>query len=90
MITYEKPAKGIYKHTVTNYDGTFTSYNVRVEVIGENDKSYYIKLLEPTTTRMPGDFLWVRRRSITLTDKPVIPSADDTEEQKGEPWWNRI
>lgn len=67
MTTFDKPLLGVYKYSVKNFrHNSFTSYRARCEVLGESDRSYYIRLLEPIATRVPGDPFWVRKKNITL------------------------
>lgn len=93
MITYEVPKQGIYRHTVTNYDGTFTSYSIRAKIIGESDKSYYIELLEPTTTRVVGACLWARKKSVTIKEEEKSHGKSNVPNTKSDIdryWWQEM
>lgn len=68
MTTFDKPLLGVYKYSVKNFrHNSFTSYRARCEILGESDRSYYIRLLEPIATRVPGDPFWVRKKNIILS-----------------------
>lgn len=90
MDTYATPKRGIYKHTVTNFDGTFTSYNIQVKVLGESEKSYFIELLEPTTTRMVGETLWARKKSVTIKEEDNGNLVRNSESDIDRFWWQEM
>ena len=43
-IIYDSPFEATYLYETTNYDGTFTRWSTKVDVLGETAKSYFIKL----------------------------------------------
>ena len=67
MLSFDQPKKAVYLHKSPNFDGTFTTNRVKVLVTGESANSYFVKLLEYTTTKRPNDTMWVRKRNIVMT-----------------------
>lgn len=75
---------GVYSYAVTNYDGTFTTRQVDVKVIGETAKSYQIQLLGFTLRRGPRETLWVSKSKVKI--KSTEYKNVETSEPKH--WWN--
>lgn len=54
-----------YHFRTSDYQGGYTSHVIKVEIIGESDKSYRIKYLEPGTFgQHVGTVKWVRKRNV--------------------------
>lgn len=52
-------------------------YKSKCRIVGETDKSYKIKLLEPTNRHNAGTELWCKKRYITgLLPVPRIPKVE--------------
>ena len=73
-ITYDSTFEATYLYETTNYDGTFTRWKTQVEVLGETDKSYLIKLKEPIRQHFAGDQSWVFKRKVRFPKAPVDPT----------------
>lgn len=73
-IIYSTSYIATYLFETTNYDGTFTRWNTQVEVLGETDKSYLIKLKEPIRQHFAGDQIWVLKRKVRFPKAPVDPT----------------
>lgn len=66
---YAQPLPGIYKHSSIRWlygVKKFAKTDIRVLVLGETDKQYKIRLLEPTTTRNASDELFVQKKSVKI------------------------
>lgn len=60
-----------YHYRLSDYRGGYTSHRIKVEIIGESDKSYLVKYLEPGTFgQHVGTTKWVRKRNITDVVEP--------------------
>ena len=71
--------KARYKFRQYLYDKGYQSYEINVEVLEASDRSYKIRLLQPTCTRRYGDVLWVRKSHVVFPKE-----APDYSEA----WWN--
>lgn len=61
-----------YHYRLSNYQGGYTSHSIKVEIIGETEKSYRVRYLEPGTFgQYAGTVKWVRKRSVVITDVKV-------------------
>ena len=83
----------IYNLKVKDWDReTFNEYKIKCEVVGESDKMYKIRLLQPTHNRRTGDLLWVYKHNIKFTgpDKDKKPLSSMDYDDFEEPWWNKI
>lgn len=78
---WDVPLNGTYKEKVTNYDGTFQTFDIKVRVLGESEKSYWIHLLENTTKYKPYHEMAVRKKSV------VIPDLNKTIDKTVNYWW---
>lgn len=73
------PFKARYRFRQYLFGKGYQSYEINVEVLDESDRSFKIKLLQPTCTRRCGDVIWVRKNNVVIPrEKP-----DCTNE-----WWN--
>lgn len=55
-----------YHYRLSDYQGGYTSHTVKVEIIGESDKSYQVKYLEPGSFgQYVGTVKWVRKRNVS-------------------------
>lgn len=65
-----------YHYRLSDYQGGYTSHSVKVEIIGESEKSYLVKYLEPGTFgQYVGTTKWVRKRNVTMMAEVRTPSA---------------
>jgi hypothetical protein len=56
---------GLYKYFVKDFkSGQLLPYQVRCVVLGETDKSYRIRLLEPIYRRVCGSEFWVKKKNV--------------------------
>lgn len=54
-----------YHYILSNYRGGYTNHSVKVEIIGESEKSYRVRYLEPGTFGQHVDTVkWVRKRNV--------------------------
>ena len=61
-----------YHYRLSNYQGGYTSHSIKVEIIGESEKSYQVRYLEPGTFgQYAGTVKWVRKRSVVIADVMV-------------------
>jgi len=59
----------IYRYKQYMYDDDYTVHTMRVEVLGETEKSYKIRFKEfHTNGARPGTVIWARKRNILFTD----------------------
>ena len=73
--------KATYHFSQSLFGKGYQRYAINVEVLGETDKSYKIRLLQPTCNRRCGDVIWVRREHITFPKTPYDCSGE---------WWNDL
>lgn len=56
----------IYNYRLTDYQGGYTAHSLRVEIIGESEKSYRVRYLEPGSYgAYVNTVKWVRKRNIS-------------------------
>lgn len=63
---YEVRKYGVYNFTCKNVDGSLSSHKSEVEVQGETDKKYIIRLSEPIREHKVGDVIEVLKRNVKL------------------------
>lgn len=73
-ITYESSYEATYLYETTNYDGTFTRWHAKVLVLGETEKSYFIRLCEPVRSHAVGDVICVMKKKVRFPKAPVDPT----------------
>lgn len=61
---YEKPIQATYLFLYPNYDGTFRRLQADVDVIGESDKRYLVRLKYPILNHLVGDEIRVLKKNI--------------------------
>ena len=76
--------KGFYTHRTRNYDGTYSSFTVLVEVVGETAQSYKVRLLQPLVGYQIGKLMTVRRHNVRLKSLFGLQREVDNSHQ----WWN--
>lgn len=77
MKKYDSPISAVYRFLTTNFNGTFNSYQTDVEVIGETNKRYLIRLKFPVRSRRVGDEIWVAKKNVRFhTLKKQIDTND--------------
>lgn len=60
-----KEYNALYIYFVRDFKrGTYNRLTARCVVIEETAKSYYIRLIDVIQRRLPGECLWVRKKSI--------------------------
>lgn len=79
--TYNSPRAGTkektmrtatYHYRLRDYRGRYTRHAVKVEIIGERDRSYQVRYLEPGSYRdYAGTVKWVRKNNVRITAMPV-------------------
>ncbi len=73
---------GTYIMKLFNFSDQYVTHRVRVEIIGESEKSYHVKLLErgPMGQQI-GTTYWPRKRNVVnivdTGDRPVLRTAPD-------------
>ncbi len=68
MKMYENPKQGTYNHKTPNFDGTFNLQQVKVDVLGESEKQYLIRLILPVGHHRQNDQMKVRKHNVRLHD----------------------
>ena len=68
MKMYESPKQGTYNHKTPNFDGTFNLQQVKVDVLGESEKQYLIRLILPVGHHRQNDQMKVRKHNVRLHD----------------------
>lgn len=63
-ITYDSPFEALYLYETPNYDGTFTRWSTKVDVVGETAKSYFIRLRTELRGHLPGDVIRVMKKKV--------------------------
>lgn len=81
---WNTPLNGTYKERVTDYNGGTKLYDIKVQVLGETDKSFLIYLLENTTKYKPYHEMLVRKKSV------IIPELDKFRGDKTKYWWKKL
>lgn len=72
MEMYAEPKRGGYTHRTRNYDGTFNTHYLTVEVLGETDKSYLVKVFVPIGGKPAGSRMTVRKHNVKIQgEQPV-------------------
>lgn len=63
-----------YNYRLTDFQGGYTAHSLRVEIIGESEKSYQIRYLEPGAYgAYVGTVKWVRKRNISnISDTAAV------------------
>jgi hypothetical protein len=65
-----------YHYRLSDYRGGFIAHAVKVEIIGESDKSCQIRYLEPGTSgQYEGTVKWVRKRNVKEPTAPIVWAA---------------
>ena len=83
MTTTATAPQGFYTHRTRNYDGTFNSFTVLVEVVGETAQSFKVRLLQPLVGHPKGKLMTVRQHNVRL--KGVrFPQREVDNSRK---WW---
>lgn len=62
-----------YHYRISDYKGGFTAHTIKVEIIGESNKSYQIRYLEPGSFgQYVGTVKWVRKRNVKESIVPTV------------------
>lgn len=81
---YNKTLKGVYRYSARRYNEygnlTIGFFDTIVEVIGETQKSYLVKLYDPILDHCRGDEIFVKRSNVKLK----YDEKDDSQF-----WWNK-
>ena len=73
-----KEYNALYIYFVKDFErGTYKRLTARCVVIGETSKSYHIRLIDVIQRRLPGDCLWVRKKSIFRSLKDNVSGECD-------------
>lgn len=73
---YEHPIPAKYRFlTPTFKDNKFRVWFVEVEVLGETEKSYLIKLKQATHNHLAGEEIWVAKKNIVEMKRTVDTSG---------------
>lgn len=67
---YKIPYEAVYMYETPNYDGTFTRWDTRVDVVGETTKSYFIRLRTELRGHIPGDVIRVMKKKVRFYKAP--------------------
>lgn len=73
---YEAPKQATYRFLTTNYNGTFSPWSTKVDVLGETEKSYIVRLREPIRDHFVGDKIRVGKKSVDFDEKPEIDTSE--------------
>lgn len=89
--SYPTAISGYYSYKVMTLNRQFTTRRTRVDVIGETDKTYRIRLKSRVGIRGAGDEMFVRRRNVVLCQNYVsnqfpVPVGKAVVDTTGE-WW---
>lgn len=80
---YNQPLKGVYRYSASHFNEygnlAIRFFNTNVEVIGETQKSYLIRLHDPILDHCRGDEIFVKRSNVKLRYD---------EKDNSEFWWN--
>ena len=85
MEMYAQPIVGTYDYKMPNFDGTFRSYLMKVEVLGESAKRYLIKLLCPINGHRPHDTIKVMKHNVKLE----APETEPRHYDYSNAYWNK-
>lgn len=68
----EKPQRGLYYHNVKNffYDSLQTNV-IKIMILGETERSYKVKLLEPIRKHNAEDIIFVKKKNIRFVDSQL-------------------
>ncbi len=85
MNTYPQPRRGHYSYRHRNPDGSFTLYHTSVEVLGESEKIYLVKITVPLGGHRAGDQMKVRKHNIRFNGEQQPARRYDYSNT----YWNR-
>lgn len=83
--TYPTPIRAGYTYKSRNWDGSYNYFHTSVEIIGETEKSYRVKLLNPVGPHHAGDVTTVRKHNVKFKkgEKPASAPAPEPESKPG-------
>jgi hypothetical protein len=84
IVKYNKPLKGVYRYSARQFNRygnpEIRFFDTIVEVIGETQKSYLVRLHDPILDHCRGDEIFVKRSNVKLK----YDERDDSQF-----WWNK-
>ena len=87
MEMFTTPLSGSYTARTRNFDGSFNTFNVSCEVVGQTAKSYAIRLAFPIAGHKAKETINVRKHNVKL--KEAIENAPVQQHDYSEAWWNK-
>ncbi len=69
MNMYTTPKEGTYNYKSPIFDGTFSVQQVKVAVLGESEKQYLIRLIQPVGNHRQNDQMKVRKHNVRMPNK---------------------
>lgn len=66
---YPNPIPAKYRYLTPDFRGSYRVWFAAVEVLGETEKRYWIKLKQGTHNRLAGERMWVDKKNVKI-DKP--------------------
>jgi hypothetical protein len=92
MKMYTMPVKGGYQYKKRNFDGSFNLFYLTVEVLGETEKSYLIRISVPVDGHPAKSTMTVRKHNVRLhgmsTATPAPTPAPRRQHDYSTAWWN--
>jgi len=86
---YTKPVKGGYQYKRRNFDGTYTLYWLTVDVLGETEKSYLIRISVPLDGHPARSTMTVRKHNVKLNGIQSAAPAPRRQHDYSTAWWNQ-
>lgn len=71
---YEVAYQATYLFETMNWDGSLTRWQARVDVLGETEKSYIIRVREPVRGHVAGEVMRVMKKKVRFPKAPVDPT----------------
>lgn len=73
-----KEYNALYTYYARDFErGTYNRLTARCVVVGETAKSYHIRLVDLIQRRLPGEYLWVRKKAIFRSLKDNLTGKCD-------------
>ena len=83
-VKYKWDVDAIYSYYVKEViSQKLVKLTAKVKVIGETDKSYWVRLLEPVRNRCAQETMYVRKENIKMT-------TPNPNKEPGNYWWNAL
>ena len=86
---YATPISGSYSHRTPNYDGTFSEAVVAVDVLGESEKRYLVRLKMPVENHKQNEELWVRKHNVSVVAYVRREGVPEEKYDYSNAYWNK-